>query len=68
MDKASKKRWNAQAASILARLLMGSASNRELATMALSYTRRISDLREEGHQIECKRHGGGVTFYHLQGG
>lgn len=63
--RADQKRWNAQADRILQRLLRGPASNSELAAIALSYTRRITDLREAGYAIELERCGGGVNFYHL---
>ncbi len=59
------RRWEAQTDKILTRLQQGPCSNRELAEMALSYTRRIKDLREAGHDIHLERLGGGLNFYHL---
>ena len=46
-------RLSRQCAAILARLNQGPASNAELATIALKYTGRISDLRQAGFRIEA---------------
>jgi hypothetical protein len=50
-------------AAILARLKQGPATMLEL--MALSpggYRQRISDLRKDGHRIDCERIGHGSVF------
>ena len=58
-------RLSAQCETILARLRIGTATNYELAAIALKYTSRVSDLRKAGHDIRCERLGGGVTRYEL---
>ena len=43
-------------------------TNRELASYALKYTSRISDLRDSGHDIRCQQEGnGGLYRYHYFG-
>lgn len=59
------ERHEAQTDKILAKLQRGPCSNRELAEVALSYTRRIKDLREQGYNISLERLGGGLNYYHL---
>jgi hypothetical protein len=51
VDPIEAPRLSRQCVEILARLRMGMATNRELATIALKYTSRISDLRDAGFTI-----------------
>jgi hypothetical protein len=46
-------RLSAQCQKILDRLRLGPAPSSELASIALKYTSRISDLRKRGHQIDA---------------
>jgi hypothetical protein len=58
-------RLSKQCAAILERLRLGPASNGELASIALKYTGRISDLRAAGFSIkvtEHNRHSGYVVY------
>lgn len=48
------RRLSRQCDRILDRLRRGPATNRELATIALKYTGRISDLRNAGYVIDCE--------------
>lgn len=60
-------RLSTQAVMILNRLKRGPASNRELSSIALKYTSRISDIRAAGIEVECEDRGGGLNFYTLKG-
>jgi len=55
-DDASRevKKRGGQAARILARLQAGPATSLELAQVALKYTNRISELRDDGHNIQAE--------------
>ncbi|MDE1839857.1 MAG: hypothetical protein KGH87_08060 [Thaumarchaeota archaeon] len=57
----------AQTKRIVARLRRGTATNKELSKIALKYTSRISDARNQGHIIVCSRIQGGLTQYKLIG-
>lgn len=61
------QRLSKQCAAILARLERGRVSNRELASVALKYTSRVSDLRARGHnvQVVARDHESGLTWYAL---
>lgn len=63
-----KKRTGNQCETILARLREGSATNHELAEISLKYTGRLSDLRKQGHVIECMRinRATGLSVYRLK--
>ena len=63
----TQRRLSKQCAAILARLQEGPATNSELARMALSYTRRLSDLREAGYAVDCykKDEETGLNWYRL---
>lgn len=50
---------------ILNLLKLRPATNRELATISLKYTGRISDLRRAGYEIVNQRLDGGLTRYTL---
>jgi hypothetical protein len=52
-DKTVAPRLNRQCRAILARLQQGPATNRELCTIALKYTGRISELRQAGYDVPC---------------
>ena len=61
-------RLKGQNGKILERLQKGPATNKELATISLKYTSRVSDLRKAGHHVENYRKDGdpsGVTRYRL---
>ena len=66
--KSEAKRLSAQCHAILARLQQGPMTNREMSQIALSYTRRISDLREAGYDVQIKEqdHATGLTHYELR--
>jgi hypothetical protein len=70
VDPREQPRLSAQCERILARLQRGSASNRELAVMALNYKARISDLRKAGYTVECfdRNHKTGLSWYRLTEG
>jgi hypothetical protein len=53
LERRERRRLSKQNAEILARLQRGSASNSELAEMALNYRARISELRQAGFNVEC---------------
>ena len=63
----AKPRLSRQALAILARLQRGPASNRDLCSLSLKYTGRISDLRANGYQVECfgQNHKTGEAWYRL---
>jgi hypothetical protein len=60
-------RLSSQNQQVLVRLQQRPATNRELATISLKYTSRISDLREAGHRIEVVEHDRktGLVLYQL---
>ena len=64
----TQQRLSRQCAAILARLQEGPVTNRALSQLALSYTRRLSDLREAGYAVECylKDDATGVNWYRLE--
>ena len=53
---AEEARLSDQCKAILSRLRKGPATNRELATIALKYTGRLSDLRAAGFKVEPVSH------------
>ena len=65
-----QRRLSKQCAAILDRLQQGPATNSELARLALSYTRRLSDLREAGYTVDCYQRDEqtGLNWYRLTGG
>lgn len=65
---AERKRLSRQCEAILERLQRGTASNSELAAMALNYRARVSDLRAAGYTIEVveRNHDTGLNFYELR--
>lgn len=65
-DVRDVRRLMGQNAAILARLQQGPATTSELATIALKYTGRLSDLRAAGYVIKCHRGTGGNNIYRLQ--
>lgn len=52
VTRAEAPRLSAQCSAILQRLRQGPATNVELATMALKYTSRLSDLRAAGYDVQ----------------
>ena len=66
---AERTRLSRQCGAILSRLTQGPATNVELATLALKYTGRISDLRRSGYQVTAydRTRQTGVTWYRLGG-
>jgi len=60
-----RKRLRGQCLAVLERLRQGSATSKELATISLKYTSRISDLRIAGYDITAERGEGGVFVYRL---
>jgi hypothetical protein len=65
-DLPTRRRLSRQCRLILARLRAGPATNAELAQIALKYTSRISDIRDNGYVIRCTRGRGGLTVYRLE--
>lgn len=67
MSRADLRRLDRQTEAIVARLMRGPATNRELASIALKYTSRISDARKLGHRIVCRKvdRASGLTEYRL---
>ena len=61
------RRLSRQCAAIHERLQKGPATNSELSQIALSYTRRLSDLREHGIAVECYKRDDttGLNWYRL---
>ena len=61
------RRLSRQCAAIHERLQKGPATNSELSQIALSYTRRLSDLREHGIAVECYQRDDttGLNWYRL---
>jgi hypothetical protein len=64
--EADKPRLSSQNSAILERLKRGPATNDELIRLSRKYTSRISDLREAGFKINCKRGVGGLNTYTLE--
>jgi hypothetical protein len=60
-------RLSKQCRAILDRLQLGPASNSELASIALKYTGRVSEIRKAGHDIRVieKDHKTGRVVYGL---
>ncbi len=67
VERVERKRLSKQCAAILARLKEGPATNAELCHLALKYTSRISDLRNNGYVIQVIRrdHATGEVEYEL---
>lgn len=65
---AEKVRLSKQCQKILDLLRIRDVTNKELSGIALSYTRRISDLREAGYRVKISKrdHETGLTEYHLE--
>ena len=63
-------RLSRQCREILDRLRKGKASNKELATIALNYRARVSDIRAVGYEIVCVSHDrkSGLAVYELMEG
>lgn len=59
-------RLSQQTRAIYERLRRGWATNAELAAIALKYTSRISDLRENGVSVERERVAGGTWRYRVK--
>ena len=68
MKPVEHARLSRQCRAILTRLREGPVANTELASMALKYTSRISDLRVRGYQVECYDRDAttGVAWYRLR--
>jgi hypothetical protein len=66
--KEERPRLTGQNATILERLRRGTATNRELAEIALKYSGRISDLRAAGYnvQVVSRDYKTGLTMYELR--
>lgn len=66
-DPVEQKRLNKQCYKILERLVAGPMANHEMSTIALSYTRRISDPREHGFTVvvSSRDYKTAVTMYAL---
>lgn len=64
--EADKPRLSGQNSAILERLKRGPATNDELIRLSRKYTSRISDLRDAGFKINCKRGVGGLNTYTLE--
>ena len=62
-----RTRVSLQSGRILALLKAGPVTTSELAAVALKYSSRISDLREDGWIIQCRRGDGGNNVYALLG-
>lgn len=60
-----RPRLAGQCAKILERLKQGPATNYELSAISLKYTSRVSDLRNSGFVVVCRRGEGGTTVYRL---
>lgn len=66
VDPRDVPRLSRQCELILERLRRGPATNRELAAIALKYTGRLSDARQNGHDIRVlRRNAAGVFWYGL---
>lgn len=67
MDDDHKPRLTRQCRLILERLRSGPVTNQELATIALKYTGRISDLRKSGYDVRMisQNHKTGRSTYAL---
>lgn len=61
------RRLSKQCCAIYERLQKGPATNSELSQIALSYTRRLSDLREHDIAVECYQRDDttGLNWYRL---
>ena len=66
---ADRPRLSKQCQAILDRLRQGPTSNRVLATLALKYTGRLSELRRAGYPIGIRSqdHATGLVVYELRG-
>jgi hypothetical protein len=66
LSAAERERLTPQCAAVLGVLRRGPAWNYELASIGLSYTRRLSDLRAHGYQVDIVATGEhGVHLYGL---
>ena len=67
-DKKEQIRLSQQAQKVLDRLTEGPATNRELGQIALSYRRRICDIRQSGIKVEIIKKGkNGLNTYAVVG-
>lgn len=68
-DSEETPRLSGQCQQILDRLKAGRATNRDLSTLSLKYTSRISDLRASGHDVVVvsRDRKSGLTVYELRG-
>lgn len=68
VDKRERPRLSKQCRQILWRLEQGPATNVELASIALKYTSRLSDLRAAGYDVQVveRDHRTGVVRYALR--
>ncbi len=68
LEPEEKPRLGGQCRAILERLRQGPATNRELATISLKYTGRISDLRKSGYNIVVvsRDRKTGIVWYELR--
>ena len=67
LEPKAKPRLSRQCLRILDRLMLGPATNQELATLALKYTGRCSDLRKVRLRCQCihQDHRTGIALYAL---
>ena len=67
---AEAPRLSKQCGLILERLKQGRATNRELASLSMKYTSRVSDLRAAGYVVEVveRNHDTGLNVYELKEG
>jgi hypothetical protein len=66
LSPAERERLTPQCLAVLNCLRRGPAWNYELATIGLSYTRRLSDLRAHNHQVDIIQNGDhGARLYGL---
>lgn len=65
--KKEPPRLSPQAARVLDRLAKGPATNRELSQIALSYRRRIADIRQNDIEVEIiRKEKNGINTYALK--
>lgn len=60
-----RERFENQADYILAILKTRTVTTSELADICCNYRARVSELRQQGHTIKCRRGAGGNNFYEL---
>lgn len=59
------RRLSGESANVLARLELGPVTRRELNTLTINPTARISDLRAAGYQVACDEQPDGRSVYRL---